>query len=469
MKQSGFDILSSKSAEADEAEPNNNAQPLASRMRPRNLTEYIGQTHLMAKGKPLGEALRRGQLHSMILWGPPGTGKTSLARLVARLCDARYDSLSAVLSGVKEIRSAIDLAKQHQQMTGQASLLFVDEVHRFNKSQQDAFLPHIEEGTIVFIGATTENPSFELNNALLSRARVYVLQSLSDEEIVQLMQQALQDTPRGLGQRALLIDADNLHRLAAAADGDARKALNLLEIAADLVNDGEPINQAILDQALQGAVRRFDKGGDLFYEQLSALHKAVRGSAPDAALYWMMRMLDGGCDPLYVARRLVRMASEDIGNADPRALQIALSAWDALTRLGTPEGELTLTQAVLYLACAPKSNAVYMAYNQVKTDISKQPGYDVPVHLRNAPTRLNKELGHGAEYRYAHDEPGAYAAGENYFPPELKDTQYYFPVSNGLEIKIGEKLQWLREQDKLSSLKRYPDNTRKTGITDEEK
>lgn len=466
MKQSGFDILSASPAETDAGALDNRAQPLASRMRPRSLEEYIGQTHLLAKGKPLGEALRRGQLHSMILWGPPGTGKTSLARLVARLCDARYDSLSAVLSGVKEIRGAIDLAREHQHLTGQASLLFVDEVHRFNKSQQDAFLPHIEEGTIVFIGATTENPSFELNNALLSRARVYVLQSLSDEEIVRLMQQALQDSQRGLGQRKLQIDHSGLHRLAAAADGDARKALNLLEIAGDLVNDGDEIDSDILDQTLQGSVRRFDKGGDLFYEQISALHKAVRGSSPDAALYWMMRMLDGGCDPLYVARRLVRMASEDIGNADPRALQISMSAWDALTRLGKPEGELTLAQAVLYLACAPKSNAVYMAYNQVRNDISKQPGYDVPVHLRNAPTRLNKELGHGAEYRYAHDEPGAYAAGENYFPPELKDTQYYFPGDHGLEIKIGEKLRWLREQDSLSMLKRYPDDSRKTRISD---
>ncbi len=453
MKQTSFDVLNN-----DNADTSNRAQPLAARMRPRQLEEYVGQRHLLAPGKPLGEALRRGQLHSMILWGPPGTGKTSLARLVARLCDARYDSLSAVLSGVKEIRAAIDLAKDHQQITGQASLLFVDEVHRFNKSQQDAFLPHIEDGTIVFIGATTENPSFELNNALLSRARVYVLQSLGDADIIELLQQALSDQQRGLGQRELQISAKGLQRLASTADGDARKALNLLEIAADLVDDGEELSESILDQALQGSVRRFDKGGDLFYEQISALHKAVRGSSPDAALYWMMRMLDGGCDPLYVARRLVRMASEDIGNADPRALQLALAAWDTQTRLGSPEGELTLAQVVLYLASAPKSNAVYKALNQVKADIASQPAYDVPVHLRNAPTSLNKALGHGAEYRYAHDEPGAYAAGENYFPPQLQHARYYYPVAQGLEIKIGEKLQWLRQQDKSSARKRYSEN-----------
>lgn len=450
MKQTAFDVINSDNADTD-----NRAQPLASRMRPRNLDEYIGQRHLLAAGKPLGEALRRGQLHSMILWGPPGTGKTSLARLVARLCDARYDSLSAVLSGVKEIRAAIELAKDHQQMTGQASLLFVDEVHRFNKSQQDAFLPHIEEGTIVFIGATTENPSFELNNALLSRARVYVLQSLGDDDIIELLQQALSDRQRGLGQRELTISDRGLQRLASTADGDARKALNLLEIAADLVDDGQELSDTILEQALHGSVRRFDKGGDLFYEQISALHKAVRGSSPDAALYWMMRMLDGGCDPLYVARRLVRMASEDIGNADPRALQVALLAWDTQTRLGSPEGELTLAQAVLYLASAPKSNAVYKALNQVKADIASQPAYDVPDHLRNAPTKLNKALGHGADYRYAHDEPGAYAAGENYFPPEIQHARYYYPSAQGLEIKIGEKLQWLRQQDAQSPLQRY--------------
>ena len=454
MKQTSFDVLNSSESAA---ETENRVQPLAARMRPRNLDEYIGQRHLLAAGKPLGEALRRGQLHSMILWGPPGTGKTTLARLVARLCDARYDSLSAVLSGVKEIRAAVDLAKQHQQITGQASLLFVDEVHRFNKSQQDAFLPHIEDGTIVFIGATTENPSFELNNALLSRARVYVLQSLEDADIIEVIRQALTDRQRGLGARELQIGDKGLQRLASAADGDARKALNLLEIAADLVNDGEELSESILDQALHGSVRRFDKAGDLFYEQISALHKAVRGSSPDAALYWMARMLDGGCDPLYIARRLVRMASEDIGNADPRALPLALAAWDTQERLGSPEGELTLAQTVLYLACAPKSNAVYMALNQVRADIASQPAYDVPIHLRNAPTKLNKELGHGAEYRYAHDEPGAYAAGENYFPPQLKNTRYYYPAAQGLEIKIGEKLQWLRQQDQQSPRQRYTD------------
>jgi putative ATPase len=350
------------------------------------------------------------------------------------------------LSGVKEIRSAIDLAKEHQQMTGQASLLFVDEVHRCNKSQQDAFLPHIEEGTIVFIGATTENPSFELNNALLSRARVYVLQSLSDNEIVQLMQQALHDSQRGLGQRELHVDADNLQRLAAAADGDARKALNLLEIAADLVEDGEAINQAILDQALQGAVRRFDKGGDLFYEQISALHKAVRGSSPDASLYWMMRMLDGGCDPLYVARRLVRMASEDIGNADPRALQITLSAWDALTRLGSPEGELAIVEVCLYLATAPKSNAAYKAEKAARKLARATGSLAPPDHILNAPTRLMKEMGRGKGYEYDHDAPDGFSAA-NFWPEGVKAARLYEPSPRGLEVRLAERMaEWDRRR-----------------------
>lgn len=435
------------------------SQPLAARMRPRNLDDYIGQSHILGAGKPLREAINRGLPHSMILWGPPGTGKTTLARLVAQSSGAAFESLSAVLSGVKEIRAAVDRAKHYKQQKNQSTILFVDEVHRFNKSQQDAFLPHIEDGTLIFVGATTENPSFELNNALLSRARVYVLKSLEDDELIEVLQQALQDTHRGLAHRGLQIDVKALERLATAADGDARKSLNLLEIAADLVDDGGIIDALILDQVLQGFTKRFDKGGDLFYDQISALHKAVRGSSPDAALYWLVRMIDGGCDPLYIARRLVRMASEDIGNADPRCLQMAMSAWDALTRLGSPEGELILAHAVIYLASAPKSNAVYMAFNNARADLAHQPSYEVPLHLRNAPTRLMKDLDHGAGYRYAHDEEGGYAAGENYFPEELKDTRYYHPGSNGLEQKIAEKLQWLRERDNNSPIRRYkPEN-----------
>lgn len=432
-------------------------QPLAARMRPRNLAEYIGQQHITGPAKPLSTALQRGLPHSMILWGPPGTGKTTLARIVAAHSDMLFESLSAVLAGVKEIRAAIAAAKLARQQSGRGTLLFIDEVHRFNKAQQDAFLPHIEDGTVIFIGATTENPSFELNNALLSRARVYILKSLSSEEVIAVLQQALDDTERGLGHRSLQVGEQALQRLALAADGDARRALNLLEIAADLLDDGDALADDILDQVLQGSARRFDKGGDLFYEQISALHKALRGSAPDAALYWLMRMLDGGCDPLYVARRLVRMASEDIGNADPRALQITLSAWDAVTRLGSPEGDLVLAHATLYLACAPKSNAVYMAFNQAKADVAAQPSHEVPLHLRNAPTRLMKDQAYGAEYRYAHDEEGAYAAGENYFPEALRDRQYYYPVNHGLEQKIRDKLEYLRQRDRDSPRRRYQD------------
>lgn len=465
MKQTSFDDLGQAGTSGD-GESLLASQPLAARMRPRSLDDYIGQSHILGPGKPLREAISRGLPHSMILWGPPGTGKTTLARMVAIASDACFESISAVLSGVKEIRAAVDRARQRQQHNGQATILFVDEVHRFNKSQQDAFLPHIEDGTLIFVGATTENPSFELNNALLSRARVYVLKSLTDSELMEVLTQACEDPHRGLGQRKLQLDAKALDRIASAADGDARKSLNLLEIAADLVADGDAISNEILDQVLFGSPRRFDKGGDLFYDQISALHKAVRGSSPDAALYWLMRMLDGGCDPLYVARRVVRMASEDIGNADPRCLQMALSAWDALTRLGSPEGELVLAHAVIYLACAPKSNAVYMAFNSAKADVASQPSHEVPLHLRNAATSLMKELDYGAQYRYAHDEEGAYAAGENYFPEALKDTRYYHPGDNGLEQKIGEKLQWLRQRDANSPVKRYnanrnPDQTRK--------
>ena len=435
-----------------------NYQPLAARMRPRNLDDYIGQEHLLAAGKPLREAIVRGQLHSMILWGPPGVGKTSLAKLFAEQAHARFESLSAVLSGVKEIRAAVAIAQQERAGAGRKTILFVDEVHRFNKSQQDAFLPYVEDGTFIFIGATTENPSFELNNALLSRCRVYVLRGLQPEQLQTVLQQALNDKERGLGESDIRIDVDSLATLSQAADGDARKALNLLEIAADLadeVDDHKVINEHVLAEVLASDVRRFDKGGDIFYEQISALHKSVRGSSPDGALYWLSRMLDGGCDPLYIARRVVRMASEDIGNADPRALPLCLAAWDVQQRLGSPEGELAIAQAVVYLAAAPKSNAVYNAFNQVMADIRAQPAYDVPIHLRNAPTKLMKSMDYGAEYRYAHDEPGAYAAGEKYLPEELADTTYYQPVERGLELKIKEKLAHFRELDKQSKKQRY--------------
>jgi putative ATPase len=438
-----------------------NYQPLAARMRPRNLDDYIGQEHLLAPGKPLREAIVRGQLHSMILWGPPGVGKTSLAKLFAEQAHARFESLSAVLSGVKEIRAAVAVAQQ-ERMSGRKTILFVDEVHRFNKSQQDAFLPYVEDGTFIFIGATTENPSFELNNALLSRCRVYVLRGLQPEQLQQVLQQALDDKERGLGASNIRIDADSLMTLSQAADGDARKSLNLLEIAADLSEESaddegnhKVINEQVLAEVLASDVRRFDKGGDIFYEQISALHKSVRGSSPDGALYWLARMLDGGCDPLYIARRVVRMASEDIGNADPRALPLCLAAWDVQERLGSPEGQLAIAQAVVYLAAAPKSNAVYNAFNQIMADVRSQPAYDVPIHLRNAPTKLMKSMDYGAEYRYAHDEPGAYAAGEKYLPEELADASYYQPVERGLELKIKEKLAHFRELDKQSKKQRY--------------
>ncbi len=425
-------------------------RPLADRMRPRSLDEFFGQQHLLGEGKPLRLAIESGHLHSMIFWGPPGTGKTTLARMIAQHGEAQFLALSAVLSGVKEIRAAVEQAKQARQM-GRGTVLFVDEVHRFNKSQQDAFLPHIEDGTFTFIGATTENPSFELNNALLSRARVYVLKSLGAEDIDTILQHAMADTERGLGTRQLELPEPLRHRIAEMADGDARRALNLLEIAADLaekIDEREVITEAILNEVLAGGVRRFDKGGEAFYDQISALHKSVRGSDPDATLYWFTRMLDGGVDPLYVARRVVRMASEDIGNADPRGLQLALNAWDVQERLGSPEGELTIAQALVYLACAPKSNAVYTAFNTAMADARSGGSFEVPVHLRNAPTKLMKELGYGREYRYAHDEPEAYAAGETYFPEEMTPRRYYQPVPRGLEKKIAEKLAHLRELDR---------------------
>lgn len=409
-------------------------QPLAARLRANTLDEYVGQQHILAVGKPLREALQQGALHSMIFWGPPGVGKTTLARLLAQVSDAHFITLSAVLSGVKEIREAVQEAKQQSAQYSRRTILFVDEVHRFNKGQQDAFLPYVEDGTFIFIGATTENPSFELNNALLSRARVYVLKSLDDQALELLLARALVDA-RGLGQRQLTIEIQAQELLIRAADGDGRRLLNLLENAADLLEDGDCIDVDLLGDILGDSMRRFDKGGEAFYDQISALHKSVRGSNPDAALYWYTRMLDGGCDPLYIARRVVRMASEDIGNADPRALTLCLSAWDVQERLGSPEGELAVAQAITYLACAPKSNAVYMAYKAARQDAQNFGSLEVPLHLRNAPTKLMKQLGYGDEYRYAHDEPDAYAAGEDYFPEALAPRQYYQPPARGLEIK----------------------------------
>jgi putative ATPase len=433
-------------------------QPMADRLRPSNLDQYIGQKHLLGEGRPLRTMIETNRLYSMVLWGPPGVGKTSLAKLVSLQCEANFLSISAVLGGVKEIRAAIESAKQLKATRGTQTILFVDEIHRLNKSQQDVLLPFVEDGTIVFIGATTENPSFELNNALLSRSRVYVLKSLDAEDLDDLISIALHDSRSGLASYDIELPDDHRTQLIRAANGDARRLLNLLEIAVDLadeVNGQRVISHSVMEILLQGDHKRFDKGGDIFYEQISALHKSVRGSSPDAALYWMVRMLDGGCDPLYIARRLVRMASEDIGNADPRSLRIALDAWEAVERLGSPEGDLSLAQAVIYLAVAPKSNAVYKAYNQAVALVKVEQDYQVPLHLRNAPTSLMKSLDYGGEYRYAHDEPEGYAAGENYFPEEIAETNLYDPPPRGLENKIRDKLQHLRMLDSKSPLKRW--------------
>ncbi len=430
-------------------------RPLAARMRPETIEEYVGQQHLLGEGQPLRKALEAGKAHSMMFWGPPGTGKTTLAELIARYANAHVERISAVTSGVKEIRSAIEHAKEVAQSRGQRTLLFVDEVHRFNKSQQDAFLPFIEDGTVIFIGATTENPSFEINNALLSRARVYLIKKLGEKEIAQVATQALNDSERGLGKRNLTMPNEVMGKLYAICDGDARKCLNLIELMADMVDDGASFSTEHLMQVAGHQAAGFDKQGDQYYDLISAVHKSIRGSAPDAALYWYCRILEAGGDPLYVARRLLAIASEDVGNADPNAMTVALNAWECFHRVGPAEGERAIAQATIYLACAPKSNAVYTAFKAARMMAAASINEEVPHHLRNAPTKLMKEMGFGEGYRYAHDEDNAYASGECYFPPALQQARFYYPTERGFEKRIKEKLAQLEQLDSLSERKRY--------------
>ncbi|MDG1938494.1 MAG: replication-associated recombination protein A [Pseudomonadales bacterium] len=448
----GFDFI-------DSATRASSVRPLAARVRPTSIENYCGQEHILGPDSALRQAILNGELHSMILWGPPGTGKTTLAKILAEQSRAQFETLSAVSAGVKDIRQVVELAKQRQQ-SNISTLLFIDEVHRFNKSQQDALLPHIEDGLFVFIGATTENPSFELNNALLSRVRVYTLQSLSVTDLINVLTRAIQDVENGLGDCGVGIDASLIEKIANVADGDARSALGMLELAVQFASarNLDHVDDALLAEVLRERASRFDKKGEHFYDQISALHKSVRGSAPDGALYWFARMLEGGCDPLYIARRVVRMASEDIGNADPRALTIALNAWDVQSRLGSPEGELSLAQAVVYLAVAPKSNAVYKALAHAKKMANEHGAEPVPLHLRNAPTDLMKSLDYGAEYRYAHDYDEAYAAGENYLPEALKDEVIYQPTEQGLEAKIKTRLAHFKTLDLASDTPRYSDS-----------